>query len=78
MAKTVVDVEMLDLFKTELELCKVKKGEVVAVLSGGNDHPEYAQTLYARGAESRCHYFSRECSGNTANRRLLVCRGATP
>ncbi|KIZ34150.1 leucyl aminopeptidase, partial [Rhodopseudomonas palustris] len=36
---------MLDVFKAELELCKVKKGEVVAVLSGGDDHPEYAQTF---------------------------------
>lgn len=45
MAKTVVDVEMLDVFKAELELCKVKQGEVVAVLSGGDDHPEYAQTF---------------------------------
>ena len=40
-----VDVEMLDLFKTELELCKVRKGEVVVVLSGGEDQPEYAQAF---------------------------------
>src|SRR6201996_8829147 len=40
-----VDVEMLEVFKEELRLCKVKEGEVVAVLSGGEDHPEYAQAF---------------------------------
>jgi 2,5-dihydroxypyridine 5,6-dioxygenase len=45
MSGTTVDVEMLDLFKEELRLCKVSSGEVVVVLSGGNDHPEYAQTF---------------------------------
>jgi 2,5-dihydroxypyridine 5,6-dioxygenase len=45
MSGTTVDVEMLDLFKEELRLCKVRSGEVVAVLSGGNDHPKYAQTF---------------------------------
>lgn len=45
MSRAVVDVEMLDVFTAELKLCKVKAGEVVAVLSGGNDHPEYAQTF---------------------------------
>jgi len=40
-----VDIEMFELFKQELQLCKVSKGEVVAVLSGGNDHPEFAQTF---------------------------------
>ena len=45
MSRQLVDVEMLELFKAELALCKVKKGEVVAVLSGGEDQLEYAQTF---------------------------------
>lgn len=45
MARTIIDVEMLDVFKAELNLCKVKKGEVVIVLSGGDDHLEYVQTF---------------------------------
>jgi 2,5-dihydroxypyridine 5,6-dioxygenase len=45
MSGTSVDVEMLEVFKEELRLCQVKSGEVVVVLSGGNDHPEYAQTF---------------------------------
>ncbi len=45
MSSSTVDVEMLDLFKEELRLCKVDAGEVVAVLSGGNDHAEYAQAF---------------------------------
>jgi hypothetical protein len=45
MSRQRIDVEMLDLFKAELALCKVKEGEVVAVLSGGEDQPEFAQTF---------------------------------
>lgn len=40
-----VDAEMLALFKAELELCRVREGEVVAVLSGGNEWPDYAQAF---------------------------------
>ncbi len=45
MSRQIVDVEMLELFKAELALCKVKKGEVVTVLSGGEDQQEYAQAF---------------------------------
>ena len=45
MPRQIVDVEMLELFKAELTLCKVTKGEVVAVLSGGEDQQEYAQAF---------------------------------
>lgn len=45
MSGTSIDVEMLEVFKEELRLCQVKSDEVVVVLSGGNDHPEYAQTF---------------------------------
>lgn len=41
----IVDAELLALFKKELELCKVHEGEVVVVLSAGNERPEYAQAF---------------------------------
>lgn len=40
-----VDAELLALFKKELELCKVHEGEVVVVLSAGNERPDYAQVF---------------------------------
>lgn len=45
MSRQHIDVEMLDLFLAELQLCKVKAEEVVVVLSGGEDQREYAQTF---------------------------------
>jgi 2,5-dihydroxypyridine 5,6-dioxygenase len=38
-----IDAELLELFRQELHLCKVREGEVVAVLSAGNERPDYAQ-----------------------------------
>jgi 2,5-dihydroxypyridine 5,6-dioxygenase len=40
-----VDSEMLELFRAELELCRVHEGEVVAVLTAGNEWPDYAQAF---------------------------------
>ena len=40
-----MDAQLLALFKSELELCKVHEGEVLAVLSAGNEKPEYAQAF---------------------------------
>ncbi len=40
-----MDAELLSLFRKELELCKVHEGEVLAVLSAGNEKPEYAQAF---------------------------------
>ena len=45
MTQAVVDAEMLALFTRELELCKVSRGEVVAVLSAGREWPDYAQAF---------------------------------
>ncbi len=45
MSRSVIDAEMLDLFRAELALCKVKPGEIVAVLSGGTDRADYAQAF---------------------------------
>jgi 2,5-dihydroxypyridine 5,6-dioxygenase len=39
------DAEMVSLFKAELELCKVKPGEVVAVLSQGEVRGDYADAF---------------------------------
>lgn len=40
-----MDADLLSLFKKELELCKVHESEVLAVLSAGNEKPEYAQAF---------------------------------
>ena len=40
-----IDAEMLTLFKAELELCRVHPGEVVVVLSAGNEKPDYSQAF---------------------------------
>ena len=38
------DLEMIALFRSELELCKVHRGETVAVLSAGDSLRPYAET----------------------------------
>jgi 2,5-dihydroxypyridine 5,6-dioxygenase len=45
MADNVIDAEMLAVFKAELELCKVKPGEVVATLTAGREWQDYAQAF---------------------------------
>lgn len=42
---SVVTGEMLSLFTTELKLCKVHDGEIVAVLSAANEWQDYAQAF---------------------------------
>lgn len=51
MAQPIVDAEMLALFKAELSLCKIGPGQVVAVLSAGNEKPEYAQAFMVAAQE---------------------------
>lgn len=40
-----VDAELLELFRKELELCRVHDGELLVVLSAGGEKGEYAQTF---------------------------------
>jgi 2,5-dihydroxypyridine 5,6-dioxygenase len=40
-----IDAEMLSLFKAELELCKVRPGETVAVLTASREWQDYAQAF---------------------------------
>ena len=40
-----IDTEMMALFRAELELCKVKPGEVVAVLTAEGEWADYAQAF---------------------------------
>ncbi|MSP52400.1 MAG: leucyl aminopeptidase [Alphaproteobacteria bacterium] len=42
---TAISKEMVDLFKRELELCKVREGETVAVLSVGDSLRDYAKAF---------------------------------
>lgn len=73
MSRQIVDVEMLELFKAELTLCKVKKGEVVAVLSGGEDQQEYAQAFMLAAQSLGATTFISTCP-NTARARSQACR----
>ena len=45
MSATRVDADMLALFRAELELCKVRPGEVVAVLTAEGEWNDYAQAF---------------------------------
>ena len=42
-----VDASMVELFKSNLELCKVRPGQTVAVLSEGEARADYAQAFLA-------------------------------
>lgn len=42
-----LDLEMFDLFKRELELCKVAEGQTVVVLTANDEWQEYAQAFMA-------------------------------
>jgi 2,5-dihydroxypyridine 5,6-dioxygenase len=44
-------IDLLGLFRHELELCKVKPGEVMAVLSAPNTRPDYAAAFVAAGQQ---------------------------
>ena len=48
---------LVDLFRRELELCKVKEGEVMAVLSGPNTRPDYVDAFVAAGQLLRAEVF---------------------
>jgi 2,5-dihydroxypyridine 5,6-dioxygenase len=45
MATPPIDAEMLSLFQTELELCKVRPGETVVALTAANEWQDYAQAF---------------------------------
>jgi 2,5-dihydroxypyridine 5,6-dioxygenase len=45
MEDNTIDAEMLALFRAELELCKVRPGEVVAALTAGREWQDYAQAF---------------------------------
>ena len=51
MSENRVNVEMLALFKSELELCKVRTGEVVAIVSAGDEKIDYALAFMAAAQE---------------------------
>ena len=46
-----IDPEMLSLFRAELELCKVRSGEVLAVLTESGAHPAYAEAFLRAAQE---------------------------
>jgi 2,5-dihydroxypyridine 5,6-dioxygenase len=50
-------IDLIGLFKRELELCKVKPGEVMAVLSGPNTRPDYSAAFVAAGQQLGAEVF---------------------
>jgi 2,5-dihydroxypyridine 5,6-dioxygenase len=50
-------IDLMGLFKRELELCKVKPGEVMAVLSGPQTRPDYAAAFVAAGQQLGAEVF---------------------
>lgn len=53
MSSITVDAELLALFRKEMELCRVTEGEVVVVLSAGNERPDYAQAFMLAAQDCR-------------------------
>ncbi|QQE07578.1 hypothetical protein IC580_04190 [Cupriavidus sp. ISTL7] len=43
-------IDLLALFRRELELCKVHQGETMAVLSGPGTRPDYVAAFIAAGS----------------------------
>jgi 2,5-dihydroxypyridine 5,6-dioxygenase len=50
-------IDLLSLFRRELELCKVHAGEVMAVLSGPNTRPDYIEAFVAAGQQLGAEVF---------------------
>jgi 2,5-dihydroxypyridine 5,6-dioxygenase len=50
-------IELLDMFRRELQLCQVKKGEVMAVLTGPQSREDYARAFLAAGQELGAEVF---------------------
>lgn len=50
-------IDLVDMFRRELELCKVKKGEVMAVLTGPRSRTDYAEAFLAAGQQLGAEVF---------------------
>ncbi len=50
-------IDLLSLFRRELELCKVRPGEVMAVLSGPNSRRDYIEAFVAAGQQLGAEVF---------------------
>lgn len=77
------DQEMVSLFRAELELCKIKPDETLAVLTEGNDRDEVAQAFLAAarqiGADAFQVNVSKQGAGgidNVGQNSLAADRGA--
>jgi 2,5-dihydroxypyridine 5,6-dioxygenase len=72
-----IDAEMLRIFTAELELCKVRPGETVAVLSAANILADYAQTFMIAAQNLGANVFHINITDHgTANRAGIY--GKTP
>ena len=69
-------VDMVDLFKAELELCKVGPGQTLAVLSGGTVRADYAQAFMLAGRDLGAMVFHLNLPPKAASAKYEV--GKTP
>jgi len=74
---SVVDYEMIQVFKKELELCKVREGEVFAVLSVGTLLADYAQAFMFAAQMLGAKTFHLNVRDHTVENRAGVI-GKTP
>ena len=62
-------IDLLSLFRRELELCKVQPGEVMAVLSGPNSRADYIEAFVAAGQQLGAEVFHLHLPQPTATGR---------
>ena len=62
-----VDASMVELFKSNLELCKVGPGQTVAVLSEGEVRADYAQAFLAASQQLGASAFQVNVPSRTAH-----------
>jgi 2,5-dihydroxypyridine 5,6-dioxygenase len=77
-------IDLLNLFRRELELCKVKRGEVMAVLTGPATRPDYASAFVHAGQQLGAEVFRldlptpSESQGDTPTTAQGAIWGRTP
>lgn len=69
-------IDLLDVFRRELELCKVKQGEVLAVLTGPQSRPEYAAAFLAAGQQLGAEVFRLDIPASATYEAPTTAQGA--
>lgn len=69
-------IDLVDMFKRELQLCKVKKGEVMGVLTGPPSRADYATALLAAGQQLGAEVFRLDIPASTTFEAPSTALGA--